>query len=110
MMKQIYLLCALLVFHIGLHAQEASGLTGTIRDNNGAAISSAVIHILNTNFNSSTNSSGNFSFKRIPFGKYTIQISASGYATSIKDIVINNTASQIDLKLIASDQQLDEVM
>lgn len=110
MIKQIYLLCALLVFQSGLRAQEVSGLNGTVRNNNGVVITGAVIHILNTNYSSYSNSNGNFSFKHIPFGKYTIQVSALGYATSIMGIVINDTASQIDLKLIASDQQLDEVM
>ncbi|TKC63628.1 TonB-dependent receptor [Pedobacter hiemivivus] len=110
MIKQIYLLCAFLLFQVGLHAQEVTGLTGTVHNQKGNAIAGAAIHLLNTNYSVSTNSKGSFNLGHIPFGKYNLQVSASDYATSIKEIVVNNTLSQIDLELIASDKQLDEVV
>jgi iron complex outermembrane receptor protein len=110
MIKQIYLLYALLLFQSSVYAQDQTGLKGTVRDNKGIAIAGATIHILNTNYSAFSNSTGNFNFKRIPFGKYTIQISAIGYAASIENIVINSAVQSIALELVASDKQLDEVV
>lgn len=110
MNKQIYLLCAFLLFQGGLFAQNLTGLTGTVRDSKEIAIAGATIQILNTNYSILTNPKGEFNFKSLPLGKYTLQVSASGYATSIKNVVVNNTLLQVDLQLIASDKQLDEVV
>ncbi|MEQ7799965.1 TonB-dependent receptor [Pedobacter sp. ASV1-7] len=110
MIKKIYLLCALLLIQNSLHAQDVSRLTGTVRDSNGISVGNATIHILNTNYSISTNSKGDFTFVNVPFGKYSIQISASGYASSIKNIIVNNNVALVDLKLVASNKQLDEVV
>lgn len=110
MIKQIYLLCAFLLILSGLKAQDITGLSGTVRDDKGIAIAGATIQILNTNYSAFTNSKGDFVFKRVPFGKCTLQVSAVGYATSIKSVVVNNALSQIDLQLVESDKRLAEVV
>jgi len=108
--KPIILILIMLMVHTGLHAQNVTRLTGTVHDNKGMGISNAVIHVLNTDYSVITNSNGSFEFNGISFGKYALEISAMGYATSIKNIVVSSTVQNIAMSLTASDRQLDEVV
>lgn len=103
-------MCVWLLFQSSLYAQQVSKLSGTVRNNNGIAVAGAVVHLLNTNYSRTTDANGVFKFNEIPFGVYTLQTDAAGYATSLKRTVIKGAVSQLDLQLTASDHQLDEVV
>jgi iron complex outermembrane receptor protein len=101
------LLCLLLFLQTSLIAQS---LTGIVHDDKGAAIARASVYVLNTSYNTATNIDGKFSIQNIPAGKYTVQVSALGYATLIKDIMISNGGATLNLQLGSANKQLDEVM
>lgn len=49
-------------------------------------LSGVLVEIQGTDFYAQTNSSGAFEIKNVPYGEYTIQFSAEGYAPFTKDI------------------------
>lgn len=110
MTKRIILLWGFLILRLTISAQVLTGFTGIVRDVKGIAISHASIYLLNTNFSTSTNNNGEFSFKNVPRGKYNINVRALGYASLIKNVDVNSSASEINFQLTESDKQLDEVV
>jgi len=67
------------------------GIAGTITDNTGAAISGAVVTIVEDATNASqktvSSSAGDFDFTNLPVGTYTITVSAPGFSNAKYDKV-----------------------
>src|SRR3954470_24660859 len=109
-MKKCILLTTLFIYFIThLNAQSSVNLQGTITDNNNHGIAGALVHVLNTNLQTTTDNEGRFTFNSIRPGKYTIEASAVGYAvaTTITSKV-NDNAMVIQLQ--PAIKQLDEVV
>lgn len=106
---RILLLGALVSIYSGVSAQRP-GLSGKVSNKRSLPVSGATIYLLNTNRGAATDSSGNFSIKNITAGKYTAQVSAIGYATENVDVVVNSSASTINIVLEDESRQLDAVV
>ncbi len=88
---------------------QAITITGGVYHNNHEAVAGATVYLLNTDLTASTNTNGEFKFQNLQTGKYTIRVSAAGYATLIKEIDFKN-GEKIDLTLTEATRQLDEVI
>ena len=104
---------ALLGIFIAL-TTSGQNISGVLQNEKGSPIDGAAISILNTSFQTISNQKGYFSFNELKNGKYTLSIKSLGYADVSKEININatNNSKSTDIKftLIASTNQLDEVV
>jgi Carboxypeptidase regulatory-like domain len=67
-------------------------ITGTVTDPSGAVLSTASVTLKNaengTNRTTATSGTGSYRFSLVPLGEYTITISAAGFQTSSKVVVV----------------------
>ena len=93
---------------------NGQGISGILQNEKGSPIDGATISVLNTSFQTISNQKGYFSFNELKTGNYTLYIKSLGYADVSKEININatNNSKSTDIKftLIASTNQLDEVV
>lgn len=93
---------------------NAQSITGVLQNEKGNPIDAATISILNTSFQTISNQNGFFAFYELKNGNYTLSIKSLGYAEISKEIYINaasnSTTTNIKITLIASTNQLDEVV
>ncbi len=91
---------------------NSQSITGIIQNKKGNPIEDASISILNTSLNTTSNHKGEFEFKKINKGKYTISIKSLGYALYASEIIVASNVQDASVKLILqeSTNQLDEVM
>ena len=93
---------------------NAQSITGVLQNEKGSPIDGATVSILNTSYQTISNQKGFFAFSELKNGKYTLSIKSLGYADVSKEININATnnskTTDIKLTLIASTNQLDEVV
>ena len=83
-------------------AQESRGaLTGTVTDPNGASLPGATVEIRNVETNVAntvtTNEEGNFNFPLLNPGKYTLTVTASGFANSTRENIEIRVADRLTL-------------
>ena len=92
------------------HAQIQIGtIRGAIFDENGAAIANAEIVLKNavSNLENATraNENGEFSFNNLPLANYSLEISASGFASeNLSAEVRSNVPLEITVKLRVADR------
>lgn len=110
MSKKIILAWVLTAIAISVNAQALLTIKGTVKDSKGAAIPAASVHLLNTNFTSTSNNKGTFALVSVPAGAYKIEITAVGYASSTQAINITSSNTEINVQLAASGNQLSEVV
>lgn len=84
-------------------------LSGTVRNQKGDAIAGATVYILNTNYNTATDSKGSFVLKNIPAGDFQLRVSAISYASFVGGVKITNRNALLDIKLQTDNVSLDEV-
>ncbi|HEY0174476.1 MAG TPA: TonB-dependent receptor [Pyrinomonadaceae bacterium] len=83
-------------------AQESRGaLAGTVTDPNGAALPGATVEIRNVETNVAntvtTNEEGNFNFPLLNPGKYTLTVTASGFANTTRENIEIRVADRLTL-------------
>ncbi len=81
-----------------------------IRNEDGAVISGATIHVLNTDIYVLSNSAGQFTIPDLPKGIYPVEISSVGYARVEKQIPIPLSSDKLVIQLARSTTQLDAVV
>ena len=74
---------------------------GTITDEKGKAISNASLHILNTDVYLVADEAGRFTLPDLPKGKYTLEISAIGFARIEKQVQIPLSDDKLTIPLIS---------
>ncbi|MBL0741184.1 TonB-dependent receptor [Chryseolinea lacunae] len=90
---------------------QNAALTGKVTGPNQEALPGVSIHVLNTNAGASTDANGEFSIADVPHGKYTVQVSAVGYATQNQDVIVGSeNAASLTVSLQESSTQLDAVV
>jgi Carboxypeptidase regulatory-like domain len=92
----------LLLTFVAAGAQESRGsLTGTVTDPNGAALPGATVEIKNIETNVAntvtTNEEGNFNFPLLNPGKYTLTVTASGFANTMRENLEIRVADRLTL-------------
>jgi iron complex outermembrane recepter protein len=90
-------------------SQSASGISGKVTDETSKPIYKATVHLLNTALYEYTNDSGLYRFANVPAGKYTIEVSATGYASMATITLLTTTGQQLDFVLQPVSMQLETV-
>jgi iron complex outermembrane recepter protein len=107
-MKKIvgYVLIALLTTGSAI---GQSRINGTVTDSRGQSVTSATIHLLNSEITVVGDSAGHFGIGGLPAGKYTLQISAIGYTTLAESIRVSTGDNVFGFRLVGNLLQLDAV-
>ncbi|SDZ63719.1 iron complex outermembrane recepter protein [Flavobacterium aquidurense] len=110
-----FLLFMFLLFISGSVMAQASStgtVSGSVITNDGNASQGVIVKLIELNKNAVTNSAGNFEFKKLPFGKYTLEVTMSGYASSTETVEITeqNPSVSIDIKVNSSVENLEDVV
>jgi len=98
---------AALISASALNAQH--NLSGTVKTAKGDAIPFAVIGIKNSQFSAISNEEGYFKFKNLKDNNYILVTKSLGYSEKF-DTVNLNADLVLDLQLLESNKQLDEVV
>ena len=91
-------------------AQEPGVLSGIISTTNVKPIPGATVRVLNTTIGTATNEAGEFIISGLSQAKYTLEISAVGYASVKKDVDLANDQESLRIQLVESIRQLDGVI
>lgn len=92
-------------------AQQSHTLTGKVTDAGSEPLSGVTVRLLNTNLGAATDEAGTFSISGIPSGKYTLQVTAVGYASIRSEVTVgSDLVASLDLKLEEEATQLDAVI
>ncbi len=110
-MKTIFTFIIILMSYLPVSAQETTTLSGTISDINVKPIEGASVRVLNTTFGAATNAEGEFSIPDLIKAKYTLEISAIGYASVKREIDLTTISQEpLHVQLVESIRQLDAVI
>src|SRR5664279_5933738 len=95
----VLLVLMLLLAATCVSAQTFRGtVLGTVTDTSGAVVSGASVKVRNVDTGlertTQTSSDGSYSAPELPFGKYTVSVSQSGFQTSVISSVAVNVASE----------------
>src|SRR5665213_3114962 len=96
------------MFLITITAQSQL-LQGKVINEKSEPVVKANIHLLNTNEGTITDADGNYSLQNVSTGKYTIVVSAIGYADQNKDVMVKSSGAVLDFQLHNSLVRLDAV-
>src|SRR5688572_25886558 len=99
---------ALLLMLIGgtVYSQNTRTLSGQITDGNQRPVVGANVHILNTNLGTATDQEGKFEIDNLAIGKYSIEITAVGFASIRQDVVVGESTEALDIQLREAYMQL----
>lgn len=108
--KLVFLLAILLP--INTFAQQNTGtIKGTVLTSDNLVGEGVTIKIVELKKSITSDESGNFTFNKVPTGKYQIQISLMGQKTSTQEVIVNtNELTIVNFKLEASSSDLNEVV
>tara|TARA_R110002051_G_scaffold117009_4_gene190644 strand:+ start:15451 stop:17733 length:2283 start_codon:yes stop_codon:yes gene_type:complete len=104
------LITALLTITINTINAQNGKIKGLVTENNQPV---PFVHILisGTTIGTSSDENGNYSIENIEAGTYILQASAVGYKTYTKKInVLQNVTQNIQINMVASSEQLDEMV
>ncbi|MEO5892352.1 MAG: TonB-dependent receptor [Ferruginibacter sp.] len=98
MLKKVFFGIVILLGTLQITAQIS--VTGSVTDQESRVINNVGIHLLNTPVNTLTDPGGHFTIPGLAAGKYTIELSAVGYATvaSVIEVNENNKSFTFQLK------------
>jgi len=100
-----------LLFFLGITALHAQSVKGKIRSSNGSPIEAVTVSILNTDRSTVADNHGEFVFNNLKAGIYQISFSSVGYATQLKEVVVDaDKTSELAITLTEQNQQLGEVV
>ena len=108
-MKQIFTFLIVMAC-VPVWAQEAGVLSGIISTTNVKPIPGATVRVLNTPIGTATNEAGEFTISGLTRAKYTLEISAVGYASVKKDVDLASNQESLRIQLVESVRQLDAVI
>jgi hypothetical protein len=98
-------LFSILLLAAAAQAQGTSGnLSGTVADTTGAVIPNVTVNILSPvsgyTQTTKTDATGQYHFSNLPFNRYHVAVSLTGFQASAQDVVIRSAASTaLDFKL-----------
>ncbi len=108
-MKQIFTLLLILAF-VPAMSQETAVLSGKINDTKLNPLEGATVRVLNTSIGAATNAEGEFAIPDLIKAKYTLEISAVGYASIRKEVDLTIGSEPLKIQLVESVRQLDAVI
>ncbi len=87
MFRVIFFVFTNYAFILNLNAQV---LSGKITDHYGRPLGSATVHLLNSNIATTSDKEGQFNMYNVLSGNYVMEVSAIGYATIAREILVKN--------------------
>jgi hypothetical protein len=90
----IRVFCAI-VLTVWFASGHAQTLKGKITDSHSLPISNVTVHLLNTAVTTLTNAEGNFNVQHLPAGRYTVELSSIGYATTATEIEVKEKTETV---------------
>ncbi|HEY8935674.1 MAG TPA: TonB-dependent receptor, partial [Cyclobacteriaceae bacterium] len=108
-MNKIILLF-LLAISVQVSGQTVNSLSGTVEDKNSKPVAGASIHILNTNSGAVSDKDGKFEIANLENGKYALEVTAVGFASTQLETVINEGSNTLSITLAESFTRLDAVV
>ncbi len=109
-MKQIFTFLLILTTSVSSWAQNTSTLSGKISDTRVQPIEGASVRILNTSLGTATNDAGEFTISDLPKAKYTLEISAVGFASIKRDVDLATNPEPLRIQLVEDVRQLDAII
>ncbi len=116
-MKSIVSLLGCFLFSISIFSQKTGSIKGVVKSNTNETLPFASVILKDSKAQLVeglvTQENGVFTFSKIAFGSYTLEVQYIGFVTTTKSIVINNSQRKIDLKTIVLKEDataLDEVV
>lgn len=106
-MKILFSIYLTLVFSFYLFSQGT--IAGNIRDENGNPMEAVSISLENASFGVASNTKGDFLIDKIPFGDYTIVISAIGYTTYKEKLRLTEKPINLRVSLSPESYLLNEI-
>lgn len=109
------LLLIFLFLNFGFLKAQTSSLgqiSGSVITNDGNAGQGVIVKLKEINKSTVTNSAGNFEFKKIPFGKYTLEVTMLGYESSVEEAEISEQVPSVsvEIRVNSSVQNLEDVV
>jgi iron complex outermembrane receptor protein len=89
---------------------QAQMLSGEITNEKNEAVAGATIHLLNSGEGTISNARGNYQLNNLSPGKYTVVVSAIGYAEENKEINLGQSGVTLNFKLNNSLVRLDAIV
>ncbi|MFZ5940377.1 MAG: TonB-dependent receptor [Bacteroidota bacterium] len=112
-MKRTLIFLMLLLFALpqGLRAQADNGLQGKVScKKTGEAVMFAAVNIKERELWTTTDEEGNFSFRSVPDGSYTLQVSCLGYALYSQVFVVEKGKNRnLDIRISPQSFDMEEV-
>ena len=99
-----------LMIGFSVFATAQNKIIGTVLDNQNKILTGVIISIPEIHKETSSNEFGKYEFNNLPTGKFKIVFSYVGYETQIKEISIKQKLSIIDILLLETIHQMDEVI
>ncbi|ASU33733.1 TonB-dependent receptor [Mucilaginibacter xinganensis] len=109
-MKKLLVLFFMLIIYCSVSAQNFTDISGVIVNQSSKPVGGATVTLLNTNFNTTSNSKGEFSINHVPEGNYTMHVSNIAYAERNQLVTLNGKGQVFNIKLNDASTQLDEVV
>ena len=102
----------LLISQISIAIAQTGIISGTIKTADGQPAEYVNIGLKSTSIGATTNKNGNYEIRRVPQGKYTLQISSVGLESKevTIEVVSGQTAVVPEIVLNESSRKLDEVI
>ena len=89
MKKSVVKKVASVIFFVGLLVSgNAQTISGKVTDTHASPVANVTVHLLNKSVTTLSDSEGNFSVQNLSAGRYTIQLSSVGYATTATEIEV----------------------
>lgn len=97
--------------NVSFNGMNADGsIKGKVTDKNGAPLANATIQLVNTSYGVAADDQGQFMMSAIPAGNYKLRVSAIGFGSEIRDIVVkDNETITIDFNLTDDKSTMQEV-
>jgi len=87
MMKKIIYTVILFTASLSVYSQD-SGFSGKITNKKNIAVPFATVYLLNTSQGTLSDIEGNYTFKKLPAGRYEVQVSSVGFTTMNRQVMI----------------------
>lgn len=107
MRRKLQILFLLTFFFPLLLVAQTATLNGTVTDESGHPVKSAQVQIKATGHKTTTDSTGNFSLKSVPYGKHLLDISTD-QVTSTTEVIADQPEVKYDIKLQMSTQEVTQ--
>ncbi|MEO6915484.1 MAG: TonB-dependent receptor [Chitinophagaceae bacterium] len=109
-MKRLLFIIVICLTTLFSFSQQRVEIRGTVVNAASTPVPAATVHLMNTNFTTQTSTRGVFSIRDVPAGSYRVEITAIGYANTIKTFTVSENAEALSIVLTEAARQLDAVI